>query len=395
MTEAPVLVINAGSSSLKYQLLDAENGEALAKGLVERIGMPGANIRHEAGEVEIRREADVPDHAAAIQLMRQLAAEAGLDLEHTPLRAVGHRVVHGGRSFMRPTVVDDHVLAEVERVSVLAPLHNPAALQGLRAALDAFPQTPHVAVFDTAFFAELPAASATYALDTAIAKKHAIRRYGFHGTSHEYVSAAAAGFLDQPDAKLIVLHLGNGASVSAVDAGRPVETSMGMTPLEGLVMGTRTGDIDPGVVLHLHRVAGLSVDEIDTLLNKKSGLLGLAGTNDMRDLVAAVEAGDDAAKLAFDVYIHRLVSYVGAYAAQLGGVDAIIFTAGVGENASAVRAALAAKLEPLLGTNLDETLNEQRSAQTREISTPDARTKLLVVPTNEEWQIARHAVDVT
>ncbi|GAB3587352.1 acetate/propionate family kinase [Calidifontibacter terrae] len=389
-----VLVVNAGSSSLKYQLVDPASGDALCRGLVERIGLDGASISHTAGAQEIHLTQPVPDHAAAVRLMQQACADSGLDLAQIDLQAVGHRVVHGGRALTQPTRVDDRLLAEVERVSVLAPLHNPPALQGLRAALAAFPDTPQVAVFDTAFFADLPPEAATYAIDAQVATDHAIRRYGFHGTSHEFVSGAATDFLGKTDARLIVLHLGNGASVSAVHAGRPIATSMGMTPLEGLVMGTRSGDLDPGIVLHLHRVAGLSVDEIDTLLNKKSGLLGLAGTSDMRDLIAKVEEGDADASLAFDVYIHRLVGYIGSYAAHLGTVDAIVFTAGVGENSAPVREAVARCLRGLLGTDLDDDANALRGTSARRISASTARTQVLVVPTNEEWAIARHAVAI-
>ena len=397
MSTEHVLVINAGSSSLKYALLQPDSGEASCRGLVERIGVEGSSITHRTGDGELVHQRHCADHADAIALMRDAMAQTGLDVEHAGITAVGHRVVHGGHNLVEPTLVTDRVMAEIARVSVLAPLHNPGALQGLRAALEQFPDVPHVTVFDTAFFADLPAEASTYAIDRDIAKRYAIRRYGFHGTSHEFVSKAAATYLgrDLAELKLIVLHLGNGASASAIDGGCPIDTSMGMTPLEGLVMGTRSGDIDPGVLTHLHRVAGMGVDEIDDLLNKQSGLTGLVGDNDLRSLVAACEQGDARATLAFDVYLHRLQCYVGAYAALLGRVDAIVFTAGVGENSAPVRAALAERLHGLLGTRIDHDANAVRSTEARTVSAADSRVQLLVVPTDEELAIALHALDVS
>ncbi|BDH59300.1 acetate kinase [Tsukamurella sp. PLM1] len=375
-----VLVLNSGSSSLKYQLLHPDTGEVVHGGIVERIG-----------------ETDVPDHKAALRLVFDEFAARGLDLTDgagTPagIAAVGHRVVHGGRSFHAPTVIDDHVLSEIRRLSSLAPLHNPANAQGIEVARELLPQVRQVAVFDTAFFFDLPGAAATYAIDRELAQEHALRRYGFHGTSHQYVSEQVAAFLGRPNAEVnqIVLHLGNGASASAVRGGRAVDTSMGLTPLEGLVMGTRTGDIDPGLVLHLGRSLGMSIDEIDELLNRKSGLKGLAGENDFRALGALIEAGDEDAKLAYDVYIHRLRRYVGAYLVDLGRVDAIAFTAGVGENAAQVRADALAGLEGF-GIVVDPERNAVRSGEPRRISPDDAPVAVLVVPTNEELAIARDA----
>ncbi len=390
-----VLVLNAGSSSLKYQLVHPNTGEVLANGIAERIGDAQSSITHEQGGTEVTESVSLPDHYAAIERALAFFADNGTDLAEAGLAAVGHRVVHGGRTFYEPTVVDPHVIGEITRISTLAPLHNPANLIGIEAAQRFLSDVPSVAIFDTAFFHNMPKAAYTYAIDRGVADLHAVRRYGFHGTSHQYVSRRVADFLDRPIGEFnqIVLHLGNGASVSAIAGGQPIDTSMGMTPLEGLVMGTRSGDIDPGVVLHLNRVAKLSVDQIDTLLNKQSGLKGLCGENDFRSITAMVEAGDESAKLAFEVYIHRLRRYIGAYMVELGGVDVITFTAGVGENSAAVRAAALAGLETF-GIVVDPERNAVRSKEPRKISTDDSRVTVLVVPTNEELEIARQAAEV-
>jgi acetate kinase len=370
-----VLVLNAGSSSLKYQLVEPDSGKSLADGTVEQIGEPSSSIA---------------DHRAALQVAFEELSDDGIDLNACGLAAVGHRVVHGGWGFYRPTVINDTVIAELKHVSILAPLHNPPAVQGIEVARTMLPKVPHVAVFDTAFFHDLPAAAATYAIDRELAEKWHIRRYGFHGTSHRYVSEQAAAFLQRPSNQLnqIVLHLGNGASASAIAGGRPVETSMGLTPLEGLVMGTRSGDIDPGVVSYLHREAGMSVDDIESMLNQRSGLVGLAGERDFRRLREMIESGDSAARLAYDVFIHRLRKYVGGYLAILGRTDAISFTAGVGENAAAVRLDALSGLTGL-GIEIDEERNSLPSKGARRISTDASPVAVLVVPTNEELAIAR------
>ncbi len=299
-------------------------------------------------------------------------------------------MVHGGRSFTEPTVIDDDVLAEIERLIPVAPLHNPANLTGIRTAMALRPDLPQVAVFDTAFHTTMPESAARYAIDVKTADEHRVRRYGFHGTSHAYVSRATAKLLGRApkDVNLIVLHLGNGASASAVRGGRCVDTSMGLTPLEGLVMGTRSGDMDPAVIFHLMRVGGMSTDEVDTLLNTKSGLIGLCGDNDMREIRRRVDEGDEQAALAFDIYIHRLKKYIGAYYAVLGRVDAVAFTAGVGENAAPVRAAAIAGLEEL-GLVVDSERNAVRSDEPRIVSPEDARVAVAVVPTDEELEIAQ------
>lgn len=388
-----VLVLNSGSSSVKYQLLDMRDRSRLASGLVERIGEETSRLVHTppaGGGAEPReRTGKIADHDAALKAVAEELAADGLGLDSPELAAIGHRVVHGGLKFSAPTVVTDEVLKEIERLVPVAPLHNPANITGIRTAQALRPDLPQVAVFDTAFHTTMPEAAARYAIGVETADAHRIRRYGFHGTSHAYVSRRTAELLGKApeDANVIVLHLGNGASASAVAGGRCVETSMGLTPLEGLVMGTRSGDIDPAVVFHLKRVAGMSTDEVDVLLNKKSGLVGLCGDNDMREIRRRIEEGDEQAALAFDIYIHRLKKYIGAYAAVLGRVDAVAFTAGVGENSAPVREAAIAGLEEF-GLAVDAGLNAVRSGEPRLISPEYARVAVAVVPTDEELEIA-------
>ncbi|MBF5030503.1 MULTISPECIES: acetate kinase [unclassified Micromonospora] len=364
-----ILVLNSGSSSVKYRLYDGD--DVLDKGTVERIGEPGGGPA---------------DHESAV---REIIGR--LDL--TGLSGVGHRVVHGGRKFSAPVRIDDAVVTAIEDLVPLAPLHNPANLAGIRVALEALPDTPQVAVFDTAFHHTLPEAAATYAIDKATAERYGVRRYGFHGTSHAYVSRRVADLLDRPYDELntITLHLGNGASACAVQGGRSVATSMGMSPLEGLVMGTRSGDLDPTVIFHLRREGGMVVDDIDDLLNHRSGLLGLTGANDMREVLARRDAGDPDATLAFDVYCRRITGYVGAYYALLGRVDAIAFTAGVGEHAAPVRAASLAGLERL-GVTVDPARNDGHGD--RVVSPDGAEVAVLVVGTDEEREIARETREV-
>lgn len=369
-----VLVVNSGSSSLKYAVVESDSGNMIADGIVERIGDDGG----------------VPDHAAALQVVFDELAD-----DMAGLVAVGHRVVHGGPDLYRPALVDDALIAKLEALSPLAPLHNPPALLGIEVARKALPDLPHVAVFDTAFFHDLPPAAATYAIDRDIAAQWNIRRYGFHGTSHQFVSEQAAEFLGVPldSLRQIVLHLGNGASASAIAGGRPVDTSMGLTPMEGLVMGTRSGDIDPGIITYLSRTAEMSVEDIESMLNRRSGMLGLGGEIDFRVLHQRIESGDPAAQLAYEVYIHRLRKYIGAYLAVLGSADVITFTAGVGENDAAVRRDALSGMSAL-GVELDEELNAERSKGARRISAESSSTTVLVVPTDEELAIASACVSV-
>ncbi|MGC0365623.1 acetate kinase [Rhodococcus sp. 27YEA15] len=395
MSDGTVLVINSGSSSIKFELVHPDTAESVAHGLVERIGEPDGHIvyNHRTGTED--RTGPIADHRTGLEQVLAIVAQVGRPLREAGIIAVGHRVVHGGDVFFEPTLIDDAVLAAISDLAALAPLHNPANVIGIEVAREALPDVPHVAVFDTAFFHTLPAAAATYAIDREVAKENRIRRYGFHGTSHEYVSGRVAAFLGKDPAELnqIVLHLGNGASASAVKGGKAIDTTMGLTPLEGLVMGTRSGDVDPGIVLHLSRSAGMSVDQIDDLLNRRSGLKGLSGVNDFRELLALIGTGDADAQLAYDVYVHRLRKYIGAYLVALGGVDAITFTGGVGENNVDVRRDSLAGLGRL-GIEVDAGLNEAKSRGERRISAASSGVEVLVIPTNEELAIARAAKTV-
>lgn len=390
-----VLVVNSGSSSFKYQLIEMATERVVAKGLVERIGEAVGTIAHENLIDGVRHDAElpIPDHAVGFDAMYQAFRQHGP--EHSGLIAVGHRVVHGGARFVEPVTITEAVADEIEALSVLAPLHNPGAVQGIRAAQHAYPAVPHVAVFDTAYHQTLPVAAYRYAIDRELADAHQVRRYGFHGTSHAFVAAATADFLgkDLDDLNAIIFHLGNGASVTAVRGGKSVDTSMGMTPLQGLVMGTRSGDIDPAVLFHLHREAGLDVVGLDTLLNKRSGLVGLTGTGDFRDVLAAAAAGSQDASEAIDIVVHRLRHYLGAYFVQLGRVDAVVFTAGVGENNALIRERTLAGLGRL-GIEVDPERNAAAERGARRISPDTAEVAALVVPTNEELAIARQAAEL-
>jgi acetate kinase len=392
MNDGQVLVINSGSSSIKYQLVNPVSGAVAASGLVEQIGEADGRVRHHHGDNVLEHCGPIVDHADGLRLAYLMLDKSGLDADEMEIKAVGHRVVHGGRLFQAPTLVTDAVATEIEQLSDLAPLHNTANAIGINIARKYFPDVPHVAVFDTGFFHTLPSAAATYAINHDIAEAFGVRRYGAHGTSHEYVSTEVAHFLgrDVAELKSIVLHLGNGASASAIRYGNAVETSMGLTPLEGLVMGTRSGDIDAGVLTHLRRTARMDVEQLDELLNKMSGLRGMCGVNDFRDVMALIESGDERAKLAYEVYIHRIRKYIGAYLAVLGGADTIAFTAGVGENVAAVREDALSGFD-WLGIKIDPERNRARKRSPRIISSDDSSVAVLVVPTNEELAIARAA----
>lgn len=370
-----VFVVNSGSSSIKYQVVDLETSEAVISGLIERIGEPGSAVA---------------DHTAGMLIVLEKLGSLG-----DSILAVGHRVVHGGSEFAGPALITDAVIESIEALSLLAPLHNPANLLGIRAALIALPDVPHVAVFDTAFHQTMPPSAYTYAIPTDIAERYKVRRYGFHGTSHKYVSEQAAVLLGKPlaDVRTIVLHLGNGASVTAVDGGVSVDTSMGLTPLQGLVMGTRSGDIDPAVLTHLSRAAGMSIDDLDVLLNRKSGLLGMTGMGDMRDVQEAASSGDERAELALQVWRHRIRHYIGAYYAQLGGLDALVFTAGVGENNALLRRRAVAGLDHM-GIWVNDDRNELMSKRARVISPDGAPVTVMVIPTNEELEIAHQVASL-
>ncbi|KQB83231.1 acetate kinase [Corynebacterium oculi] len=390
------LVLNSGSSSIKFQLVDPANGATEApfvSGLVEQIGEPSGKIvlKHAGNTHEVEEE--VPDHSTGLKRVFALMEEHGCGPQQVDVVAVGHRVVHGGILFSAPELITDEIVEMIRDLIPLAPLHNPANVDGIEVARALLPDIPHVAVFDTGFFHTLPPAAALYAINKDVALDNGVRRYGFHGTSHEYVSQQVPELLGLPAEAVnqITLHLGNGASAAAIKGGQAVDTSMGLTPLAGLAMGTRSGDIDPGIVFHLHRQAGMSIDEIDRLLNKQSGVKGLSGVNDFRALRRMIEDEDEDAWLAYNIYIHQLRRYIGSYMIALGRVNAITFTAGVGENDAAVRADALAGLETY-GIKIDRERNAQRGEGAREISTDDSAIKVFVVPTNEELAIARYAV---
>lgn len=394
-----VLVLNSGSSSIKFQLVDPSQhatDEAFATGLVEQIGEPQGSITLKYQGEKYVVQAPIPDHAAGLDMAFTLMAEHGCGPKEVDVVAVGHRTVHGGLLFSKPEIITDEIVAMMRDLIPLAPLHNPANIVGIEVARELLPDIPHVAVFDTGFFHALPPAAAVYAIDKETAAQHGVRRYGFHGTSHEYVSHKVADLMGKPydEVNQITLHLGNGASCAAIKGGQPIDTSMGLTPLAGLVMGTRSGDIDPGIVFHLHRTAGMSIDEIDALLNKKSGVKGISGVNDFRELRQKIDEGDQDAWLAYNIYIHQLRRYIGSYMIALGRVDAITFTAGVGENADFVRADSLADLE-MYGIIIDEERNGAPNDGPRLISTDDSRIQVWVVPTNEELAIARYAQALT
>ena len=365
----------------------------MAKGLVERIGEDAPQLHHEWADGRlVRHDADLPDHSAALVLMLQMLGEDSGGMAR--LFAVGHRVVHGGSEYREPVIVDDDVEETIERLVPLAPLHNPASLRGIRDLRRLLPDVPHVAVFDTAFHSTMPPEAYTYALPVDLAQRLHIRKYGFHGTSYRYVTRRAAEFLGVPlgQVNLIVCHLGNGASMAAIRDGSSVDTTMGLTPLQGLAMGTRSGDIDPAVIVHLVRVGGMSLDEADALLNKSSGLKGMAGTQDMREVRALADAGDEAAQRAIAVYAYRVRGYIGAYLATVPDVHALVFTAGIGEHDAALRRDVCAPLAHL-GIRLDDRLNADSADGVRCIDDGSGPIRVLVVPTNEEAEIARQAAE--
>jgi len=397
-----ILVINSGSSSIKYQLLDMASGSVLATGLVERIGEALGKIRHKnepdgPRETEITRELPIKDHKAGMRLAVDMltATDTGAIRDTSGIDAVGHRVVQGAAYFSAPTLVDDSVIEKIREVAPLAPLHNPGHIVGIEESRKLFPGIPQVVVFDTAFHQTMPPEAYVYALPYEYYSELKVRRYGFHGTSHSFVAKEAAKILGKPLAECnsITLHLGNGCSMAAVRGGKCVDTSMGMTPLAGLMMGTRCGDIDPAILPYLAKQKGLSIQEMDQVMNKQSGLKGMCGCNDMRDVHAAREKGDPRAQLAFDMFCYRIRHYIGAYYAVLGRVDALVFTAGIGENDEHVRARCCQDLESL-GIELDAQANAKRAKGARDLSAPGGRVRVLVVPTNEELEIATQVMEI-
>lgn len=393
-----VLVINSGSSSIKFRLYEMAQEELLAAGTLERIGADNGchdyQIYSPSGDMERHEGRSViADHRAGLKEVFAFLEKNNLVNSAASLYAIGHRVVHGGETFQEPTLIDDRVLEEIHSMVPLAPLHNPANLVGIEAMRESCPQVPQVAVFDTAFFRTLPPHAYRYALGDTFYQDHQVRRYGFHGTSHQYVAQQAAHFLQQPLAalRLITLHLGNGASAAAIRDGVCIDTSMGMTPLEGLIMGTRCGDLDPAVHFYLARTLGMDFDEIEHLLNNDSGMKGLCGVSDMRDVHRLADEGNEQARLALAMYCYRIVKYIGAYYLALGGLDALVFTGGVGENDALIRQSVCAGIGGL-GISIDAQLNHAGASGTFSISEADKKVGVLVVPTNEELEIARQSV---
>lgn len=393
-----ILVMNSGSSSLKFQLFNMEGLTVLASGLIESIGEPqGLVVVHyfdgNGCEQHLERKEEIVDHRVAIETMAALFQEKEILSDVTQLAGVGHRVVHGGEAFHEPTLITNEVLAGIRELIPLAPLHNPSNITGIEVVMEKVPDVPQVAVFDTAFHQSIPEHAYLYALPYKLYEEQKVRRYGFHGTSHAYVSKAAAEYLGKPyeDLKLITLHLGNGASAAAIDHGTCVDTSMGLTPLEGLVMGTRSGDLDPAILFYLARETGMDINDLDTLLNKESGLKGICGNNDMRSINKLAESGDKQALLAFHIFCYRIKKYIGSYLAVLGGADCLIFTGGIGENSVSVRTNCLAGLETL-GLSLDAQRNDGRSDAIMEIQSDSSPCKILVVPTNEELEIAHQTL---
>jgi acetate kinase len=394
-----IFIINSGSSSIKYQLFKMPNTKPICTGLVERIGLENSVITHKLlnGDEEkiIRKTMDLVDHEAGLQQVAQLLTdkEVGVIQDPQEIEAVGHRVVHGGETFASTTLITKEVKAEIKKLFSLAPLHNPANYLGIEVAEKIFTKALQIAVFDTAFHQTMPPVAYRYAIPQSFYSERGIRAYGFHGTSHKYVTAKTQEYLKNEKAKIITIHLGNGCSMAAVNAGVSIDTSMGFGPLNGLIMGTRSGDIDPSIIFHLVNQLGYSLDQVNNLLNKQSGMLGLTGFSDMRDILKAIAAGNEQAELAYDMYAYRIKKYIGSYAAVLNGLDAIVFTAGVGENDCAIRQMICSGMD-FLGIKLDEEKNKVRSASLREINTDDASVKILVVPTNEELEIVEQCFEL-
>jgi len=393
-----ILVINCGSSSIKYQLLDMEREQVLAEGLLEKIGEPGALLSHRVGKEVIKEEVTAHDHREGLRLVidHLLEKSGGVIKDLSEISAVGHRVVHGGDAFIESTLIDEKVMQTIRKFAALAPLHNPPNLAGIEAAMDLLPDAPQVAVFDTSFHQTMPREAYIYALPYEFYEKYGVRRYGFHGTSHRYVALRAAQIMGRnlESLKIITCHLGNGCSITAVDRGKSVDTSMGFTPLEGLPMGTRCGDIDPSIIFFVAEKARLDLTEINEILNRKSGLLGISGvSNDVREVKSEAERGNNRAQLALRILAYKVRKYIGAYAAVLGGVDAIVFTAGIGENAEYIRSEACRGLE-FLGVRLDVSKNRDPAKWQGMISSDDSKVKVLVVPTREELMIARDTVEI-
>ena len=390
-----VLVLNSGSSSIKFQVFKMPAAEVIASGMVERIGLEDAKISYNKGETKFEEIKTIKDHKEGLNLIAEylLDEDKGVIKKPEEIHIVGHRVVHGGSTFTKTVEITDEVKKKIEKLAHLAPLHNPANLQGIIVSEQIFTNAKQVAVFDTAFHQTIPVVAHKYAIPNTFYEKEGIRLYGFHGTSHKFVSEKAIAYLDKPEAKIITIHLGNGCSMTAIKDGQSIDHSLGFAPLNGLIMGTRSGDIDPAIIFYMVKSLGYSLDEVNDLLQKKSGMLGLTGYSDLRDIEAAAENGDRNAIEALQMNAYRIKKFIGAYAAIMNGLDAIVFTAGIGENSDVIRKLVCSDLN-FLGIEIDEEKNSVRSKEIRDISTAKMSTRILVIPTNEELEIAKQSFNI-
>ncbi|MBW1298677.1 acetate/propionate family kinase [Aquimarina litoralis] len=387
-----ILVLNSGSSSIKFQLFNMSSEEVICSGMVERIGLESAKIKYTTDTLEIEKEEEIPNHKIGLELIASylLDTEKGVVSKASEIEVVGHRVVHGGSTFAKTVEITAEVKQEIEKLSTLAPLHNPANLQGILVSEEIFMDAKQVAVFDTAFHQTMPIEAYKYAIPNTFLEKHDIRVYGFHGTSHKYVSEKAVAFLNKQNSKIITIHLGNGCSMTAVKDGKSIDHTLGFAPMNGLIMGTRSGDIDPAVIFYLVNTLGYSLDQVNSLLQKESGMLGLTGYSDLRDIESEAERGDLDCQQALQMNAYRIKKFIGAYAAAMNGIDAIVFTAGIGENSDFMRALVCKELE-YMGIQLDQEKNKIRSKEIRDISIDNTKVKVLVIPTNEELEIAKQS----
>jgi len=389
-----IVIINSGSSSIKYQLIDMPSNEVICSGMIDRIGLETSNFSYKTNKDSLEEILPIPNHKIGLEKISQLLLDEtiGVIKSTQEIEAVGHRVVHGGASFSDTVMIDEEVKEKIKQLFELAPLHNPANLEGIIVAEEVFPSAKQVAVFDTAFHQTMPEVAYRYAIPNYLLTENKIRAYGFHGTSHKYVSEKAMGFLEK-NSKIITVHLGNGCSITAVKDGKSIDHSMGFGPMNGLIMGTRSGDIDQSVIFYMVNTLGYQLSEVNTVLQKQSGMLGLTGHSDLRDIQANAEKGDVNCQLALDMNVYRIKKYIGSYAAVLNGIDAIVFTAGIGENSAYIRKSVCEDMQ-FLGLELDEAKNAIRSPEIREINTANSKTKILVVPTNEELEIANQVYDL-
>ncbi|MGM0934197.1 MAG: acetate/propionate family kinase [Bacteroidota bacterium] len=390
-----ILIINSGSSSLKFQLIKMPDETVLASGLVERIGLDGARLHYKSADNTVSKELEVPDHAVALKAITGLLmdSEKGVIKEASEIPAIGHRVVHGGDTFSKTIIIDEKVKAKIREYFSLAPLHNPPNLKGIEVAEQLFPQAKQVAVFDTAFHRTIPSRAAQYAIPTSFYEDHHIQVYGFHGTSHKYVTQQANAELKKENSKIISVHLGNGCSITAVKDGKSIDHSLGFGPVNGLVMGTRSGDIDQSVIFYMIEQLGYTAQEVSDILHHKSGMMGLTGYSDLRDIEEQAEKGNRQCQLALDMNAYRIKKYIGAYAAAMNGVDAIVFTAGIGENSDVIRGLVCRDMD-FFGIKLNEEKNKERSKELRYINAEDSKVKVLVIPTNEELEIAQQTLEL-